>query len=106
MDCWWNEAVEDQAIDRVISISIWLFRQPLMQPIIVQVHRIGQQRPVQVTKLIVRVYTRHNDVTLIPLPAADVRIMSVGPEHYRGTYPGDPKTEDCNCKWSASRAQC
>lgn len=34
MDLWWNPAVEDQAIDRA--------------------HRIGQQRPVNVTRLVVR----------------------------------------------------
>lgn len=34
MDPWWNPAVEDQAIDRA--------------------HRIGQRRPVQVTRLVVR----------------------------------------------------
>jgi len=34
MDCWWNEAIEDQAIDRV--------------------HRIGQDRPVTVTKFIMK----------------------------------------------------
>ncbi|KAF8338153.1 P-loop containing nucleoside triphosphate hydrolase protein [Cantharellus anzutake] len=34
MDCWWNEAVEDQAVDRV--------------------HRIGQDRPVMVTKFIIK----------------------------------------------------